>query len=360
MSADEELGEAIAAEAAAPPEEASTTETPTSRRKGGRIFAALLGLVIVGSLGFAGAWYDVLKLRGADPVQRLQAEIDALATLLADSHTALSKRIVVAEAALKTAPEAEQAAQALAARVGAIEMAMDALSKVPANADGSVSAAGFAALATAVEALKSDVAALKATPSVAAEADIRAAVARAMTDWTADQAARAQADGDAAKVRAATLEAIQSIRAAALTGAPYADALAALQGVEVDDLIRSHGDTGLPTLADLSGSFPEAARLALEASLRAAGGGGLSDRMLNFLRIQTGARSLEPREGDDPDAVLSRAEAAVGTGDVTAALAEVARLPAEGQAEMAVWVAQANDYLAAKKALAALAASVGL
>ncbi len=63
--------------------------------------------------------------------------------------------------------------------------------------------------------------------------------------------------------------------------------------------------------------------------------------------------------GDDPDAILSRAEAAVGSGDLTTALTEISALPAEGQARMAEWVALATRRQAALAALTTLQAEVG-
>ena len=181
-----------------------------------------------------------------------------------------------------------------------------------------------------------------------------------MTDWSAAQEAKAQAAVDAARQQAQRIEAYDRLRAAATSGAPYAEALPALEGLTLAPALRDAAETGLPTPATLADSFPEAARRALEASLRAEGGAGLGDRLLTFLRVQTGARSLEPREGADPDAVLSRAEAAVAAEDVAAALAELAALPEAGRAELADWTAQANAYLAAQAALAALAAELEL
>ena len=77
-----------------------------------------------------------------------------------------------------------------------------------------------------------------------------------------------------------------------------------------------------------------------------------------FLRTQVGARSLEAREGDDPDAVLSRAEAALARGDIAAALDEIATLPAVGQDAMADWVALAETRRTALAAAADLAAQL--
>jgi hypothetical protein len=63
---------------------------------------------------------------------------------------------------------------------------------------------------------------------------------------------------------------------------------------------------------------------------------------------------LTPREGTDPDAILSRADAAVAEGRITDAIAEAAALPAEGQAALAAWLEQANLYLTAQQAVADL------
>jgi len=63
-----------------------------------------------------------------------------------------------------------------------------------------------------------------------------------------------------------------------------------------------------------------------------------------------GARSVAPREGDDPDAVLSRAEAAVRSGDLDTALTEIAALPDVAQSAIADWQANAETRLEAKSA----------
>ena len=115
----------------------------------------------------------------------------------------------------------------------------------------------------------------------------------------------------------------------------------------------------LPTLDQLQMSFDAPARAALTASLKAESKTeGPLGAVSNFLRVQTGARSVEPREGTDPDAVLSRASALVAQGDLPTALTELQGLPEAGQAAMAGWVAQANAYLAAETALKNVAKSL--
>jgi hypothetical protein len=63
-----------------------------------------------------------------------------------------------------------------------------------------------------------------------------------------------------------------------------------------------------------------------------------------------GARSLTPQDGDSPDAVLSRVEAAVQNGDLSAALTQIDALPENGKAELTEWSEKAkarNDALQA-------------
>ena len=100
-----------------------------------------------------------------------------------------------------------------------------------------------------------------------------------------------------------------------------------------------------------------AARDGLAAALKSSSANdGAMGVIGNFLRVQTGARSVEPREGSDPDAVLSRADAAVKAGDIAGALEQIGALPQPGQDAMSGWVAQARTWVEANAALSALAA----
>ena len=111
---------------------------------------------------------------------------------------------------------------------------------------------------------------------------------------------------------------------------------------------------GIPTIADLRDSFEDAARQSLEDALRANMGESWTERVSNFLRSQTGLRSLTPREGDDPDAILSRAEAALGAGRIADALVELDAMPDAGKPALADWVAEAGIRTAAEHALSQL------
>jgi hypothetical protein len=102
--------------------------------------------------------------------------------------------------------------------------------------------------------------------------------------------------------------------------------------------------------------MPPATPLAI--SLAEVPGDGTWNRLSAFLRSQTGARSLTPRSGDDPDAVLSRAEAALRAGDLKAALAEIAKLPQAGQDRMSEWVGLAEKRVSAMEAVESLASEL--
>jgi hypothetical protein len=175
-----------------------------------------------------------------------------------------------------------------------------------------------------------------------------------------EEARRLKSEAEAATRKATAVAAFGQMAAALESGAPLQPALdaAASAGLTLPQGLSDVAQ-GAPTLQSLHDTFPPAARDALALSLRATADGGLWNRFSAFLRSQTGARSLTPVAGNDPDAILSRAEAAVGTGDLKAALTEIATLPTEGQARMAEWVALATRRQTALEALATLQVEVG-
>nr|WP_237398888.1 mitofilin family membrane protein [Rhodovulum sulfidophilum] len=108
--------------------------------------------------------------------------------------------------------------------------------------------------------------------------------------------------------------------------------------IEVPEALTAVAGKGVETLPELQDSFPAAARDALETALKEQAAGGVGDKFAAFLRSQLGVRSLTPKEGDDADAVLSRAEAALREGDLRAALSELDGLDDGARAEMAGWI----------------------
>lgn len=175
-----------------------------------------------------------------------------------------------------------------------------------------------------------------------------------------DLAERRVVEAEAAIDGALARSGLDSLRASLETGAPYSAAIARLReaGVDVPEALAAPALTGIATVETLQETFPEAARRALRVALQERPADSTFDRFANFFRAQVGARSTVPREGDDPDAVLSRAAAAVEDGELEAALTEIDTLPAEAQDAMGEWLGEARARIAAEEALPALTITI--
>jgi hypothetical protein len=175
------------------------------------------------------------------------------------------------------------------------------------------------------------------------------------------EASSLEEDASAAEARARQQKALAELRAALTAGTPF-DAVLADLAAEADvaapQALSAYAADGIPTLASLQESFPEAARNALNASIKADSGSDPVSRFGAFLRTQTGARSLKAREGDDADAVLSRAEDALRQGRLDETLEILRALPDAGRAEMTSWLEAANRRAAAVAAFDGYATSL--
>lgn len=287
----------------------------------------------------------------------VEARIDELSARL----DAVEGTVKQAEAAIAALPAPGADASA---RIDALEGRLAAIEALP---PGSVVQGGGDPVAVA--ALKGEIDALRAEvqapndPAQAAVAEVTAAAeaAKAALAEATAEAATLKAEAEAAAQAGRTQAALGRMRAALESGLPFETAVADVQatGAEVPEVLTALAAAGIPTLASLRDRFPEAARRALDDSLRADLGDSTVERLGSFLRTQVGARSLEPREGTDPDAVLSRAEAAVAEGRLADALTELQGLPDPGKAAMADWTADAQHRLDAAAAVDALAVALG-
>ena len=328
----------------APDETGTTPQAPQRKRRGlAWVIWPLLGGALAAAAGYGVAQYVPNGWPMASVVT-LQTQV----AVLSDQVQALQADLQKADArlaSLETAP----APQSDAGQIAALELRLAALESKPMPA-GTDSAA--------LDQLRTEVAAIKtngaAVMSAQVQADLDAKVQATEAKLTAiEQSAQAQA--------AATLTraALGQIAAALDSGAPYPSAIAALAGADIAVVLTDNATAGLPSLQALQASFPDSARIALEAALRANMGESWSERVGNFLRTQVGVRSLTPRDGPDPDAILSRAEAALTAGDVAQALAEIATLPTPAQDALSAWRVRAQLRLDAQAALAALLAKAG-
>lgn len=343
------------------PSAGPVTAPKPSRKRGGTFLPLLLGGIAAAAVGAATTVYLLPQLPARwQPASALLAESDAQNT---ERFAAMQAELAALRAAMPQAPDLGP----LHAALTDVDARLAALESRP------VVAAPDAA--PAIEALQAELAALRAelaqTPDTpqATSAEIAAAAADASARIVAAEAEaaaiRTRAEAEAAALRAEAearssdargRAALAQLTAAFENGAPLAEPLAQLQAVGLP--FPPEFAIEVPTLAALRGGFAPAARAALAAARADAPGEGMFERLGSFLLAQTGARSLTAREGADADAVLSRAEAALGAGDLPKVQEELAMLPDAARAEMADWLALVERRVAATRALADLAESL--
>ena len=360
-----------------------TAPPPPVRRRGG---GAFLGTVLGGILA-AGAGFGLARMvPGGWPVQgnsaleaQIKAQEDSLAGLkaqlsdlaarpvqdsteeIAALKSELQKMIADSAAVVDPVPMIAEATGDIQASIAALDGRLTEIEKRPVGGAGAgVSSAAIAAYDRQLQDLRAQIAAQNGQGSdIAAQIEAVAADAKAQLAAAAQDAERLKAEAEAAVQTATTGAAMGRIRAAIEAGGPYAGAVADLTalGIQIPPDIAGLAETGVPTLTELQRSFPAVARDALSAALRAQTPTGWRDRLTAFLRTQTGARSLSPRDGTDPDAVLSRAEGLLADGDIAATLAELGTLPAAAKDVLAPWVTEAESRQKAIAALSALSAA---
>lgn len=229
--------------------------------------------------------------------------------------------------------------QEAAARIDTFDQRLTALERQP-SGDGSASKAAIESFQRELDDLRQMLEAERARNAAAeAEAEARAKAVAERAEALSKQAARDAAFAQLSQVLA--------------SGGSLTGAVAALKGagVAVPDALDAHAAEGVATLESLQRGFAEPARAALAAAADQVGTGQIGA----FLRAWFGVRSLTPRAGDSPDAILSRAEAAVGAGDLAGAIAELNTLPPAAHAAMADWIKAATARHAVVEAAATMA-----
>lgn len=329
------------------------------RRSGAGAFAGVvLGGVVAGAIGFGvaqyfvpGSWPFGSDEPAEDPVAAAlevqSGELDELKALVAAQGQS------IAELEADTSVEelggslradivaTQKRIEDLGARMDGVEDRLSALEKMPQG--DSAQAAETAAAAYERELT-----------------EMRAMLERELANLTARQedAETLQANAAEAARAASARAALSRIMAALDSGQPFEDALFDLTtatGLDAPAALAAAAADGVPTLTRLQADFPAMARAALDDALRAMVEAGEIGRGEAFLRTQLGSRSLEPQEGDDPDAILSRAEFALKNGRISEALDTLATMPEAAGPAMADWIAAAQARAEALGAGAALA-----
>lgn len=335
-----------------PAQPAIVTERIVERR--GSPLPLVAGGVVIAAVGFLagqvnGPIFAAPERQGPDPaLVGLTERVSALESAEPVDLAALTARIGEVSDALD-GMSGETAAMtseldAIAANLAALDARVEELEKQPA-ADGGVGASAIEAFQRDVDALRGQLDAARAETA----AQLEAALARA----AALEAEALSRQGDA-EARTA----LADIEAALQNGQPFDAALGILDPLldgGAPAALGAVAATGVATETSLRTAFPDAARAALAAARGAEDPGGVGA----FLIRRLGLRSTAPREGDDPDAILSRAEAALEAGNLAAGLAELETLPETARLAMADWIAAARARAEALASAGALAAELG-
>ncbi len=324
----------------APVASSAPKQSPPPAQNAG-FFPLALGGLLAGVIGFAIATFTA----------------PAPDTLLSDQVAMQSSAIAALEDQLASAPSVDltsiEAGQAdLAAQISDLDAVLaDLASRVTTleerPAGGGVPSDTSAGVEAEMDTLRAQIA------EMTGAAQTELAEARA-------QAASIEENAAAAARNAAARAALARVQTALESGAPIGAPLGDLEdaiGASAPEALIAVQD-GVPTLAALQEQFPDIARAAL-ATARSEGVSGEETTGFGaFIRNQFDVRSTSPQEGDSADAILSRTEAAVRTGRLSDALAEISALPEVVRAEMSDWLGQAEARADAMAAVDILSTSL--
>lgn len=297
------------------------------------------------------------QLGGLAAPDDIAAAVNEAVTRL-DGEIAAVKQAIAEDGGAGAAEQVARLQSALDGQAAELAALKDQLGAAPASAASDevasridVYEAGLAGLRAEVGTLQENVAGL------ATRVDGAVLNARAEIDAARTRVEEIESEADT-RLSAAQADADRAMIASALaSGTPFEPAVQSLgdqAGTTVPQALVDAAATGVPTMTQLRDEFPEAAHAAIRASIMAGAGEGVLARTRAFFEAQVASRSLSPREGPSPDAVLSRVEERLKQDDLDGALAEAEGLASEAQAAMASWLDAARRRAAVVDGLATL------
>ena len=151
-----------------------------------------------------------------------------------------------------------------------------------------------------------------------------------------------------------TAVAAQALRAAVEHGAPFAAELNAAKAVAADPKpfapLEAFATGGLPSAAALARQLSDLAPAMLKTTSAPAPEGGFLDRLQANAEKLVRIRPIDEAPGDDPAAVVSRAQAKAARADFTGAVTELNALPANVRAPAEDWIKKVEARNAAVNA----------
>jgi hypothetical protein len=360
--------------------------SPPSTNGSRSLLSAVIG-AIVGAVVAAAAIWLAGRPSAVDP--QLAARLESLEKnhpATADAVGALDKRV----GALEAASGAQEKAPAYAQRIAALESAaLSAKAVADANKDALAQAQAARADAARALALASSGAhdsnetpppAVSTGGVISADVGVlegRVAKLEAKTTTpdvrpsdldpfnqrldkleTALAAPKSETRAPAEPVSAGRDWAALAVVAQALgdrlrSGAPFALEQAALTHLGADPAklsdLKSLADKGAPSAGALTADF-EKTSPAILAAVKPPDGDGVVDRLLAHMSRAVRITPVGETAGDDPAALVSQIDAALGRGQLAAALTIWERLPESGKQVSMDWAGAAQARIAADKA----------
>jgi hypothetical protein len=187
-------------------------------------------------------------------------------------------------------------------------------------------------------------------------------VERAQVDALADRIAALERTAKTADIADRTLRlafVAMELKAAVERGEPFAAQFAAARRLDADGTalaaLAPFAASGVPTAADLGRELAGVVPAMLSAAGAAPREDGVLQRFAANAERLVRVRPIGEKSGDDPAAVIGRAEAKANRGDLAGARAEIDGLPATVRTPATQWMARAAQRLAAVEAARRLA-----
>ncbi|WP_338050187.1 uroporphyrinogen-III synthase [Rhodovibrio sodomensis] len=338
----------------------------------------------------------------AGQLANVQDRLDSVAQRAQEAARIAQNAADTAQSAAETARQAQSAAQAAsdAAAAGAgdggaaggqqsaqlrqqvdqlssrLDQATGRLETLAGRIDAGAAGGGEAgALAQRLETLASRVDELSSRVEQVSQATASRETTQALADRLSALESRIQelaagqqaASAAAASARpAAQALAVAELRNALRFSSPFAQQLQVVRQMVADDgalaaaldKLQPMADQGVPTRAELSAAFDRAAADAVAANMGASQDGMLGGVLRRLNDVITVRRVDASAQGDSVGARLARAENALAAGDLREAVVIVEQLPDPAKSEMASWLEQARNRIAAEQALSQLSSEL--
>jgi hypothetical protein len=280
---------------------------------------------------------------------------DTVTDASTDSRFAtVASRLDALEAKVSQAPTAATPAID-PARIEALEKSVAALQTSPPAA-----AAVQAAPATDLAPIEQRLAALESRPVAEPAPTVDLAPLEQRLEQMAARVADIEANppSDPATEAAARTIALTALRQAAASEKPFAPELDAVRTLGSDEpalaALAPFAGEATPSAAALQASFPDFAERMRVASTQVDPEAGILDRLGASASALVSVKPSGPVAGTSTTAIVSRMEAAVAKGDLSAALAESEALDAPAKSVLAPWAEAAKRRVAIDGALATL------